>query len=193
MTRRGFDHGGPLGRHAGWRRATGGHATGPLRAPVRPVLSPPFVGRSSFIEGEIEASGSFRSRGGLALNCAPGALDRRRSPCVRKRILLGHDAAAGSGQQPPGRGGIRVLSGRNGRHACAHLAKGARCRANPEPGRRLVPQVGEQVHVAWLICQQHRLSRFQPNPERPHARRLPCARAHHVLRSRRQVLKGAAS
>ena len=95
-----------------------------------------FVGRSTFIEGEIEAPGRFRSAGGLALACNGDAGRPGDAGAAARAPRRRHGAAGRHGQQPSRRGGIRLLSRRNHRHACAHLAQGARRGADPEPGRQ---------------------------------------------------------
>jgi putative spermidine/putrescine transport system ATP-binding protein len=111
-----------------------------------------FVGRSSFIEGEIEASGSFRSRGGLALNCAPGAPGPATLALRPERILLGHAPQPGVDNNLPG---VVEFVSYLGATVDMHVRISAKERVVVQiPNRTggLVPQVGEQVHVAWLIA-----------------------------------------
>jgi putative spermidine/putrescine transport system ATP-binding protein len=111
-----------------------------------------FVGRSSFIEGEIEASGSFRSRGGLALNCAPGAPGPATLALRPERILLGHAPQPGVDNNLPG---VVEFVSYLGATVDMHVRISAKERVVvqiPNRAGGLVPQVGEQVHVAWLIA-----------------------------------------
>jgi putative spermidine/putrescine transport system ATP-binding protein len=106
-----------------------------------------FVGRSTFIEGQIESPGRFRSEGGLALVCS-GAVAGAATLALRpERIIPAERRPHGTTAFPAG--GIHLLSRRNDRHARAHLAQGARRGADPEPSCSLSPKVGRQVDVAW--------------------------------------------
>ena len=109
-----------------------------------------FVGRSSFIEGEIEVPGRFRSRGGLNLACpaaAPGPATLALRP---ERILLAAAPQAAVDNNLPG---VVEFVSYLGATVDMHVRISAKERVVvqiPNRAGQLVPNVGEQVHVAWL-------------------------------------------
>ena len=111
-----------------------------------------FVGRSSFIEGEIEAPGRFRSLGGLALRCngsAPGPATLALRP---ERMLIAPAPQAGVDNNLPG---VVEFVSYLGATVDMHVRLSAKERVVVQIPNRAgspVPQVGEQVHVAWLAA-----------------------------------------
>ena len=95
-----------------------------------------FVGRSTFIEGQIEAPGRFRSAGGLDLVCNGNGRAAATLALRPERIAVAMAPQAGMDNSLPGVVEFVSYLGRNDRHARAHLAQGARRGAGPEPGRR---------------------------------------------------------
>jgi putative spermidine/putrescine transport system ATP-binding protein len=111
-----------------------------------------FVGRSSFIEGEIEAPGSFRSLGGLVLRCigsAPGPATLALRP---ERMLIANAPQAGVDNNLPG---VVEFVSYLGATVDMHVRLSAKERVVVQIPNRAgspVPHVGEQVHVAWLAA-----------------------------------------
>ena len=117
-----------------------------------------FVGRSTFIEGQIEAPGRFRSAGGLALACDAATAGPATLALRPERIVV-DTSHQRHGQLRARRGGIRFLSGRDDRHARAHLTQGARGGAGPEPC--WWPRAGGRRRGARRLAgrQRHRVCR----------------------------------
>jgi putative spermidine/putrescine transport system ATP-binding protein len=111
-----------------------------------------FVGRSSFIEGEIEAPGRFRSLGGLTLRCngsAPGPATLALRP---ERMLIGNAPQPGVDNDLPG---VVEFVSYLGATVDMHVRLSAKERVVVQIPNRAgspVPQVGEKVHVAWLAA-----------------------------------------
>jgi putative spermidine/putrescine transport system ATP-binding protein len=111
-----------------------------------------FVGRSSFIEGEIEAPGRFRSLGGLTVRCngsAPGPATLALRP---ERMLIAPAPQAGVDNNLPG---VVEFVSYLGATVDMHVRLSAKERVVVQIPNRAgspVPQVGEQVHVAWLAA-----------------------------------------
>src|SRR5262245_58991820 len=109
-----------------------------------------FVGRSTFIEGEIEAPGRFRSAGGLALACTGAKVGSATLALRPERILV--DTAPLAGVENCLSGVVEFVS-YLGPAIDMHLRVSAEERVVAQiPNRAggLVPKVGEQVHVGWL-------------------------------------------
>jgi putative spermidine/putrescine transport system ATP-binding protein len=108
-----------------------------------------FVGRSTFIEGEIEAPGRFRSAGGLALACN-GTLAGPATLALRpERIAVGMAPQAGMDNSLPG---VVEFVSYLGATIDMHVRISAQERVIVQiPNRTdgVVPGVGGQVHVAW--------------------------------------------
>jgi len=108
-----------------------------------------FVGRSTFLEGSVDAEGRFATAGGLALRCAPGARVGRAVMALRpERMALG-SAPLGLENDLPGT--VEFVS-----YLGAALDLRVRLSdtdrvtvqlANRQDGK--VPEVGERVHVGW--------------------------------------------
>ena len=111
-----------------------------------------FVGRSSFIEGEIEAPGRFRSHGGLSLACTaarPGAATLALRP---ERMLIEAAPQAAVDNNLPG---VVEFVSYLGATVDLHVRISAKERVVvqiPNRAGQLVPKVGQQVHVAWLAA-----------------------------------------
>ena len=108
-----------------------------------------FVGRSTFIEGQIEAPGRFRSAGGLALACN-GALAGPATLALRpERIAVGTTPQAGMDNSLPG---VVEFVSYLGATIDMHVRISAQERVIvqiPNRADGLVPSVGDQVHVGW--------------------------------------------
>jgi len=111
-----------------------------------------FVGRSTFIEGEIEAPGRFRSRGGLSLACTaatPGPATLALRP---ERILLEAAPQAAVDNNLPG---VVEFVSYLGATVDMHVRISPKERVVvqiPNRAGQSVPKVGQQVHVAWLAA-----------------------------------------
>jgi putative spermidine/putrescine transport system ATP-binding protein len=108
-----------------------------------------FVGRSTFIEGKIEAPGRFRSAGGLALTCngapaGPATLALRPERIVVDRLpLAGVDNSLS---------GMVEFVSYLGPAIDMHVRISADERVVAQVPNRaggLVPKVGDEVHVGW--------------------------------------------
>jgi putative spermidine/putrescine transport system ATP-binding protein len=111
-----------------------------------------FVGRSSFIEGEIEAPGRFRSRGGLNLACPAAALGPATLALRPERILLEAAPQAAVDNNLPG---VVEFVSYLGATVDMHVRISAKERVVvqiPNRAGQLVPKVGQQVQVAWLAA-----------------------------------------
>jgi putative spermidine/putrescine transport system ATP-binding protein len=111
-----------------------------------------FVGRSSFIEGEIEAPGRFRSLGGLALKCAATAPGPATLALRPERMLIAAAPQPGVDNDLPG---VVEFVSYLGATVDMHVRISAKERVVVQIPNRvgsLVPQVGEHVHVAWLAA-----------------------------------------
>jgi putative spermidine/putrescine transport system ATP-binding protein len=108
-----------------------------------------FVGRSTFIEGEVEASGRFVSAGGLVLRCGPAAPGLATLALRPERILL--DVAPQPGMDNSLPGVVEFVS---------YLGATVDMHVRISPAERVVvqipnrsgnlfPKVGDEVHVAW--------------------------------------------
>ena len=108
-----------------------------------------FVGRSTFIEGEIEAPGRFRSAGGLVLACN-GDDGRPATLALRpERIFVDAAPQAGMDNNLPG---VVEFVSYLGATVDMHVRISPKERVVvqiPNRAGSLVPKVGEQVHVAW--------------------------------------------
>jgi putative spermidine/putrescine transport system ATP-binding protein len=108
-----------------------------------------FVGRSTFIEGQIEAPGRFRSAGGLALACN-GSLAGPATLALRpERLAVGTAPQAGMDNSLPG---VVEFVSYLGATIDMHVRISAQERVIvqiPNRADGVVPGVGGQVHVAW--------------------------------------------
>jgi putative spermidine/putrescine transport system ATP-binding protein len=108
-----------------------------------------FVGRSTFIEGEVEAPGRFRSTGGLELTCNSGMIGPATLALRPERILVDTAAHAGMDNSLPG---VVEFVSYLGATVDMHVRISAKERVVvqiPNRAGGLVPEVGTQVHVAW--------------------------------------------
>src|SRR5256714_14605487 len=108
-----------------------------------------FVGRSTFIEGQIEAPGRFRSAGGLALVCNGTAAGPATLALRPERMILAMEPQAGMDNSLPG---VVEFVSYLGATIDIHV------RISPEervvvqiPNRAgsLSPKVGGQVYLPW--------------------------------------------
>ncbi len=108
-----------------------------------------FVGRSTFIEGQIEAPGRFRSAGGLDL-VVDGATAGPATLALRpERIVVAAAPQAGMDNNLPG---VVEFVSYLGATVDLHvrISPGERVVAQvSNQGGGLLPRVGAQVHVAW--------------------------------------------
>jgi putative spermidine/putrescine transport system ATP-binding protein len=111
-----------------------------------------FVGRSTFIEGEIETPGRFRSAGGLALACN-GTLTGPATLALRpERIAVVAAPQAGMDNSLPG---VVEFVSYLGATIDMHVRISAKERVIaqiPNRADSLMPNVGGQVHVAWAAA-----------------------------------------
>ena len=108
-----------------------------------------FVGRSTFIEGEIEAPGRFRSVGGLAIVCKETAAGPATLALRPERIVFTPEPQASMDNSLPG---VVEFVSYLGATIDMHVRISPKERvivqvSNRESG--LVPMVGGQVFVAW--------------------------------------------
>jgi putative spermidine/putrescine transport system ATP-binding protein len=108
-----------------------------------------FVGRSTFLEGIIEAPGRFRTEGGLSLACAGGTAGKASLSLRPERIEIAAAPLAGLDNSLPGT--VEFVS---------YLGALIDIHVRLSPADRLVvqianrdggfaPGVGQQVHVGW--------------------------------------------
>ena len=108
-----------------------------------------FVGRSTFIEGEIEAPDRFRSAGGLALACNAAAVGPATLALRPERILIDGAAQAGMDNSIPGVVEfVSYLGATVDMHVRISPAERVVVQI-PNRAGSLAPKVGEQVHVGW--------------------------------------------
>ena len=112
-----------------------------------------FVGRSTFLDGAVEAPGRFRSDGGLQLSCRDGKAGRAVLSLRPERIEIGPLAPSG-----PRSGLDNSLSGTV--EFVSYLGALIDIHVRLSPADRLVvqianrdggfaPEVGQKVHVGW--------------------------------------------
>jgi len=108
-----------------------------------------FVGRSTFIEGEIEAPGRFRSAGGLAIACKAAATGPATLALRPERIVLASDP---QGSMDNNLAGVVEFVTYLGATVDMHVRISPKERvivqvANQGSGR--IPRVGGRIYVAW--------------------------------------------
>jgi putative spermidine/putrescine transport system ATP-binding protein len=111
-----------------------------------------FVGRSTFIEGEIEAPGRFRSHGGLSLACTAAPLGPATLALRPERMLIEAAPQAAVDNNLPG---VVEFVSYLGATVDMHVRISPKERVVvqiPNRAGHLVPKVGQQVHVAWLAA-----------------------------------------
>src|SRR5690349_20990048 len=108
-----------------------------------------FVGRSTFLEGTVEAPGRFRTDGGLAIACAGGQAGRAALSLRPERLEIAAARQAGLDNSLPGT--VEFVS---------YLGALIDIHVRLSPDDRLVvqianrdggfqPEVGQSVHVGW--------------------------------------------
>ena len=108
-----------------------------------------FVGRSSFIEGVVEAPGRFRSTGGLALTCGAAPTGPATLALRPERIIV--DAAPQAGMDNDLPGVVEFVS-YLGATVDMHVRISPKERVIVQVANRSggpTPKVGDRVHVAW--------------------------------------------
>jgi putative spermidine/putrescine transport system ATP-binding protein len=108
-----------------------------------------FVGRSTFIEGQIEAPGRFRSAGGLDLVCIEAAAGPATLALRPERIIITSAPQAGMDNSVPG---VVEFVSYLGATIDMHVRISPKERVVvqiPNRAGSLVPKVGVQVQVAW--------------------------------------------
>jgi putative spermidine/putrescine transport system ATP-binding protein len=108
-----------------------------------------FVGRSTFLDGTVEAPGRFRTDGGLSLACRDGRTGRAALALRPERVEIGPVPPAGLDNRLPGT--VEFVS-YLGALIDIHVRLSASDRlvvqiANREGG--FAPEVGQAVHVGW--------------------------------------------
>ena len=108
-----------------------------------------FVGRSTFLDGAVEAAGRFRTDGGLSLACRDGKAGRAVLSLRPERVEIGPTARAGLDNSLPGT--VEFVS-YLGALIDIHVRLSPADRlvvqiANREGG--FAPEVGQPVHVGW--------------------------------------------
>ena len=108
-----------------------------------------FVGRSTFLDGAVEAPGRFRSDGGLSIACAGGAPGRAGLSLRPERVEIATAPLAGLDNSLPGT--VAFVS-YLGALLDVHVQLSPSDRlvvqfANREGG--FAPDVGQPVHVGW--------------------------------------------
>ncbi len=108
-----------------------------------------FVGRSTFLDGAVEAAGRFRTDGGLSLVCRDGKAGRAVLSLRPERVEIGPTARAGLDNSLPGT--VEFVS-YLGALIDIHVRLSPADRlvvqiANREGG--FAPEVGQPVHVGW--------------------------------------------
>ncbi|WP_342362187.1 ABC transporter ATP-binding protein [Terrarubrum flagellatum] len=107
-----------------------------------------FVGRSTMIEGEMESSGRFRTRGGLALRCAEGPAGPATLALRPERLTIGPAAASLDNAIE---GAVTFVS-YLGAMLDVHVKLNERDHVIVQtPNRRdsAPPEIGERVMVGW--------------------------------------------
>jgi putative spermidine/putrescine transport system ATP-binding protein len=123
-----------------------------------------FVGRSTFIEGVIEAPGRFRSAGGLALVCQAAAAGPATLALRPERILLETAPQAGVDNNLPG---VVEFVSYLGATVDMHVRISQQERVVvqiPNRAGQPLPKVGEEVFVAWLAANGIIFSGGLPEP-----------------------------
>ncbi len=108
-----------------------------------------FVGRSTFLDGTIEAPGRFTSDGGLRLACTDGAPGKATLALRPERVEIAAQPLSGLDNDLPGT--VEFVS-YLGAQIDIHVRLSPMDRlvvqiANREGG--FAPEVGQQVHVGW--------------------------------------------
>jgi putative spermidine/putrescine transport system ATP-binding protein len=108
-----------------------------------------FVGRSTFLEGNVEAPGSFRTDGGLQLACSNGGRAGRAALALRpERVEIGIRPAGLDNALP---GTVEFVS-YLGALIDIHVRLSPSDRVVVQIANRdgdFTPEVGQQVHVGW--------------------------------------------
>jgi putative spermidine/putrescine transport system ATP-binding protein len=108
-----------------------------------------FVGRSTFIEGVVQAGGQFHSAGGLALRCDTTATGPATLALRPERVACGTAPLTGMENDLPG---VVEFVSYLGAMIDLHVRVSPAERIIAQIPNRAdvrVPQVGEQVHVGW--------------------------------------------
>jgi putative spermidine/putrescine transport system ATP-binding protein len=110
-----------------------------------------FVGRSTFLDGAVEAAGRFRTDGGLSLACRDGKAGRAVLSLRPERVEIGPTARPGLDNSLPGT--VEFVS-YLGALIDIHVRLSPADRlvvqiANREGG--FAPEVGQPVHVGWPV------------------------------------------
>lgn len=108
-----------------------------------------FVGRSSFIEGTVEAPGRFRSIGGLALICGAAPAGPATLALRPERVIVDTAPQAGMDNDLPG---VVEFVSYLGATIDMHVRISSKERVIVQVANRSgspTPKVGDRVHVAW--------------------------------------------
>jgi putative spermidine/putrescine transport system ATP-binding protein len=108
-----------------------------------------FVGRSTFLEGEIDTSGLFRSEGGLAIRCHDGKPGPASLALRPERLSI--VPAEGHGMDNAFPGVVEFVS-YLGANLDIHVRLSPKDRVIVQIANRegeMVPAPGQQIHVGW--------------------------------------------
>ena len=108
-----------------------------------------FVGRSTFLEGTLEAAGRFRTDGGLAVACTSDGTGRAVLSVRPERVAVGPSCHAGLDNDLPGM--VEFVS-YLGALIDIHVRLSPSDRLVAQIANRdgaFVPEVGQPVHVGW--------------------------------------------
>ena len=107
-----------------------------------------FVGRSTFLEGTVEAPGRFRTDGGLQLACTNGSKPGRAALALRpERVEIGSKPAGLDNALPGTVEFVSYLGALIDIHV--RLSPGDRVVVQIANRDHFTPEVGQQVHVGW--------------------------------------------
>jgi len=108
-----------------------------------------FVGRSSFIDGRIEAPGCFRSAGGVALRCSGTAVGAATLALRPERMSVATTARAGMDNDVPGVVEfVSYLGAMVDMHVRISSHERVIVQVPSGPALEAI-RVGDKVHVAW--------------------------------------------
>ncbi len=111
-----------------------------------------FVGRSTFLDGTIEAPGRFRTEGGLEIKCAQAAAGPASLALRPERISLGSGPIAGLDNALPG---VVEFVSYLGPNIDVHVRLSPKERVTVQvPNRQdgFAPNTGDSVYVGWAAA-----------------------------------------
>ena len=108
-----------------------------------------FVGRSTFLEGTVEAPGAFRSDGGLLIRCSGGVPGPAALALRPERLSIGHSTEESFENQLPG---VVEFVSYLGASLDVHVRLSPKDRVIAQVATRadgVMPKPGDKVHVVW--------------------------------------------